>query len=331
MIPAGFPMDTSGGVGLPAQFRSEDAFRFWAEHMRRGEFEAAWRISDQVRRLESTSNGCRPRHFQQVWSGASMRRKRVLIRCHRGLGDTIQFIRYAPLVKALGAEVIVSAQAELIPLLQTMPAIDRLVPLDGNGQPPRYDVDIEIMELPYALRTNQTTIPAETPYLHVPQSPLPTGNLLAVGIVWAAGDWDRRRSIPLPQLAPLASVTGMKLFAFQRGAALTQTEHLPISFLNWSDVVHEAALLRALDLLISVDTMPAHLAGALGVPVWLLLHADADWRWMKERDDSPWYPSMRLFRQSREGMWQPVLERAAAELRALSRSRAEARSAQPSI
>lgn len=252
-----------------------------------------------------------------------MRRKRVLIRCHRGLGDTIQFIRYAPLVKALGAEVIVSAQAELIPLLQTMPAIDRLVAQDGDGQPPRYDVDIEIMELPYALRTSQSTIPAETPYLHVPKSTLPTGERLAVGIVWAAGDWDRRRSIPLPQLAPVASVSGVKLFAFQRGVALGQTEHLPINHLNWSDVVHEAALLRALDLLISVDTMPAHLAGALGVPVWLLLHAHADWRWMKERDDSPWYPTMRLFRQSHEGMWQSVLERVAAELRALSRSRRE--------
>jgi ADP-heptose:LPS heptosyltransferase len=101
--------------------------------------------------------------------------------------------------------------------------------------------------------------------------------------------------------------------------------------LNWRDVVHEAALLRALDLLISVDTMPAHLAGALGVPVWLLLHTEADWRWMKERDDSPWYPSMRLFRQSHEGRWQPVLERVAADLRALSRSRAEARSSQPSV
>lgn len=321
----GFAIDTNrDGAGLPAQFfRRADAFTIWGEHMRRGEFEAAWRISDQIRRLKPTPNDRQPRHFQSVWSGASLRRKRVLIRCHRGLGDTIQFIRYAPLVKAFAAEVIVSAQAELIPLLQTMPAIDRLVAQDGDGQPPRYDVDIEIMELPYALRTSQSTIPAETPYLHVPKSTLPTGERLAVGIVWAAGDWDRRRSIPLPQLAPVASVSGVKLFAFQRGVALGQTEHLPINHLNWSDVVHEAALLRALDLLISVDTMPAHLAGALGVPVWLLLHAHADWRWMKERDDSPWYPTMRLFRQSHEGMWQSVLERVAAELRALSRSRRE--------
>jgi len=305
----------------------DDAFAFWAEHMRRGEFEAAWRISDQVGRSNSLDDR-RPRHFQTVWSGASLRRKRVLIRCHRGLGDTIQFIRYAPLVKAIAAEVVVSAQAELLPLLQTMPAIDRLTVLDDDNDRPRYDVDIEVMELPYALRTRPATIPSDVPYLHVPQSTLPAGDRLAVGIVWAAGDWDRRRSIPLPQLAPLAAVAEMKLFAFQRGAALGKTEHLPINHLNWRDVVHEAALLRALDLLISVDTLPAHLAGALGVPVWLLLHADPDWRWMREREDSPWYPTMRLFRQTQQGVWQPVLECVAAELRALARARSALRSAQ---
>jgi hypothetical protein len=287
---------------------------FWTEHMRRGEFEAAWRISDQVRAVESEPDMHRPRHFQSVWRGASLRRKRVLIRCYRALADTIQFIRYAPIIKALAAEVIVAAQPELIPVLQTMPAIDRIVPLDGAPEPP-YDVDIEVMELPYALRTSQATIPANVPYFHVPKSPLPVRKQLAVGIVWTAGDWDRRRSIPLPQLAPLTSVAGVRFFAFQRGVALGQTDHFHVHYLNWRDTFHEATLLRALDVLISVDTMPAHLAGALGVPVWLLLHADADWRWMRGRNDSPWYPTMRLFRQSQQGVWGPVLERVAAELR----------------
>jgi hypothetical protein len=300
-------------------WQPHQAHAFWTEHMRRGEFEAAWRISDRAREAEAAADLHRPRHFQSVWRGASLRRKRVLIRCYRGLGDTIQFIRYAPHLKALASEVIVAAQPELIPLLQTMPAIDRLVPLDGAPEP-HYDVDIEVMELPYALRTIQATIPADVPYFHVGKSPLPVRKQLAVGIVWAAGDWDRRRSIPLPQLAPLTSVAGIKLFGFQRGATLGQTDHFHVHHLNWRDTLHEATLLRALDLLISVDTMPAHLAGALGVPVWLLLHAEADWRWMKERDDSPWYPTMRLFRQSRQGAWLPVLERVAAELRELSRA-----------
>jgi hypothetical protein len=318
-------INTHSGNDLASAQDPRDAFAFWAEHMRCGEFEAAWRISDRMR-AEARSDDRRPRHFQSVWRGASLLGKRVLVRCHHGLGDSLQFIRYAPIVKALAAEVIVAAQPELIPLLQTMPAIDRLVPLDGTSEPP-YDVDIEVMELPYALRTSPASIPAAVPYFHVAKSPLPAGDRLAVGIVWAAGDWDRRRSIPLPQLAPLASVADVKLFAFQRDAALGQTEHLRINHVNWRDVTHEAALLRALDLLISVDTMPAHLAGALGVPVWLLLHADADWRWMKEREDSPWYPTMRLFRQSHDGVWQPVLERVAASLRALTRAHLEAKQA----
>jgi hypothetical protein len=292
------------------------AAAFWAEHMRHGDFEAAWRISDESRRSERAFDRRLPRHFQSVWRGASLKKRRILIRCYHGLGDTIQFIRYATLVKAIAAEVIVSAQPELIPLLQTIPAIDRVIALDHEPHP--YDIDIEVMELPYALRTNAATIPADVPYLHVPKSTLPVEDRLGVGIVWASGDWNRRRSIPLAQLAPLMSISGIKLFAFQRGAPLGPAGHLAIHHLNWRDVVHEAALMQSLHLLISVDTMPAHLAGALGLPVWLLLHADADWRWMRERDDSPWYPTMRLFRQHRPGNWQPVLDRVAAELRALS-------------
>jgi len=288
--------------------------------MRRGEFEAAWRISNR-RRSISPSGARRPRPARRR---AALKSKRVLIRCQHGLGDTIQFIRYAPRVKSLAAQVIVSAQPELIPLLQTMPAIDQLTFPNERNDPPPYDVEIEIMELPYALHRRPRAIPAQFPYFHVPKSALPAANHLAVGIVWAAGDWDRRRSIPLPQLAPLASVSGIKLFAFQPGAALGHTEHLPIHHLNWNDTLHEAALLRALDLLICVDSIPAHLAGALGVPVWLLLSADADWPWGKQRNHSPWYPTMRLFRQSQEMVWQPVMERVGAELRALARSHREA-------
>jgi hypothetical protein len=305
-------------------YASGTAVACWVEHMRCGNFEAAWRISDATRRTDLPFDPRLPRHFRSVWRGASLQGRRVLIRCYRGLGDSIQFIRYAPLVKAVAAEVIVSAQPELIPLLETMPAIDRIVPYDGEPKP--YDVDLEVMELPYALRTKEGTIPADVPYLHVPKSTLPAENRFAVGIVWASGDWDRRRSIPLPQLAPLTNIGGIKLFAFQRGATLGPAGHLSIHNLNWRDIMHEAALMRALDLLISVDTMPAHLAGALGVPVWLLLHGDADWRWMKDRDDSPWYPTMRLFRQHHQGSWQPVLERVAAALRALSSARRGANS-----
>jgi hypothetical protein len=258
-----------------------------------------------------------PRHLITLWRGAPLTGRRVIIRCYRGLGDTIQFIRYAPLVKARAREVTVAAQAEFIPLLRTMPAIDRVLALDRDPDPRDYDLEIEVTELPHVFRTTLRTIPAPIPYFCVSPAALPKSNHPAVGIVWAAGDWDRRRTIPLSELAPLFETPGLMFYSFQRGAAAEQSQALPAIAPRWQDVLHEAGLLRSLDLLISVDTMPAHLAGALGVPVWLLLHSDPDWRWMRAREDSPWYPTMRLFRQNRPGDWRPVLHRVAAELRSL--------------
>lgn len=281
--------------------------------MRRGEFEAAWQISDALLR----SGACErrdhlPRHLQTIWDGTPLERKRVLIRCYHGLGDTIQFIRYAPLVKAIATEVIAAVQPELIPLLRTVHGIDRLLPLEAVKTESSCDVDVEVMELPHIFRTSLDTIPAEIPYLHV--DPLPKHGRFAVGLVWAAGDWDIRRSIQFSALARLGEIPGIELNIIQRAEALAER---PAGFgvLSGSDdVLALARLVRALDLLISVDTMPAHLAGALGVRVWNLIHADADWRWMENRNDSPWYPTMRLFRQERSGEWEPVIARVAAEL-----------------
>jgi hypothetical protein len=296
-----------------------DLFPLWVAHMRRGDFEAAWRISDQSREVSCGEQ--LPRHLQPVWRGASLRDKHVLIRCYRGLGDTIQFIRYAPVVKALATTISIAAQPELIPLLHTMRAFDRIVALEDNSDAFGYDVDLEVTELPYIFRTSSGNIPCGVPYFDVTKAaPLPSGKNLSVGIVWAAGDWDRRRSLSPVQLAPLATIPGVRLYSFQRGAGMNQSVPPAVKHLVWRDILHEAALMRALDLLISVDTMPAHFAGALGVPVWLLLHADSDWRWMTERDDSPWYPTMRLFRQKRSRDWQPVIEQVTRALRNLGAS-----------
>lgn len=300
-------MSTSAPTDLTAQ---------WLAHMQSGHFAAAWRISDQI--MNGASRRDLPRHLTGLWRGAPLAGRRVLLRCYRGLGDTIQFIRYAPLIKARAREVTVSAQAELIPLLRTMPAIDRLIALDRDRDPEDCDLEVEVTELPHVFRTTLRTIPARIPYFRVAHAALPRNNHHpAVGIVWAAGDWDHRRTIPLSELAPLFEIPGLRFYSFQRGAAAKQSQGLPAIVLRWQDVLHEAGLLRSLDLLISVDTMPAHLAGALGVPVWLLLHADPDWRWMRAREDSPWYPTMRLFRQKRPGDWRPVLCQVAAELRSL--------------
>ena len=288
----------------------------WLAHMRDGRFEPAWRISDQIMNGEARRD--LPRHLTTLWRGAPLAGRHVLIRCYRGLGDTIQFIRYAPFVKAAARQVTVSAQPELIPLLRTMPAMtDRVTALDRDPDPREGDLEIEATELPHVFRTTLHTIPARIPYFRVSRAALSRGNCPKVGIVWAAGDWDTRRTIPPSELAPLFEIPGLTFYSFQRGTATEHSQALPAIALRWRDVLHEAGLLLSLDILISVDTMPAHLAGALGVPVWLLLHSDPDWRWMRTREDSPWYPTMRLFRQNRPGDWRAVLSRVAAELRAL--------------
>jgi hypothetical protein len=311
----------AGGDGAALQ-ADEDLQAAWFRAVRRGDFAAAWRTSDAVLRAHA-GVPCwdRPRHEQWVWDGTRLDGRRVLIRCYHGLGDTIQFIRYAPMVKAVAAEVSVWAQPALLPLLRTVDGIDHLLPLHDGVCAAEHDVDVEVMELAHVFRSTLATLPADVPYLHAGPAPLARDDRLAVGLVWRAGDWDERRSIPFPLLAPLAEIPGVALHLLQRGRALAEA---PAGFgaVSGSDDVTECArVMRALDLVVTVDSMPAHLAGALGVSVWTLLHADCDWRWMDGREDSPWYPTMRLFRQPRQGDWEPVVARVAAGLRALAAER----------
>jgi hypothetical protein len=307
----------TGGVagGAKDVAVGEDPGAAWMRHMRAGRWDAAWRVSDRVL-ASHAGEPCwhLPRHEQWIWDGTPLDGKRVLIRCYHGLGDTLQFIRFAPLVKAVAAEVIVWAQPSLIPLLKTVRGIDRLLPLHDGDVGIGYDVDVEVMELSHVFRSTPETLPAAVPYLHAEPAPLAKNGGLAVGIAWKAGDWDGRRNIPYPLLAPLAEVEGVELHILQRGGGLAEREE-GFGVVSGSDDPDEAArVMRALDLVISIDSMPAHLAGALGVPVWTLLHADPDWRWMLDRHDSPWYPTMRLFRQETPGDWAAVIDRVAAEL-----------------
>jgi hypothetical protein len=258
--------------------------------------------------------------LQYIWDGTPLAGKRVLVRCYHGLGDTIQLIRYAPLIKEIAREVIVWAQPALLPLLRTMRGIDRLLPLHDGTPNVEYDVDVESMELPHIFRTTLATVPADIPYLHIAPAGIPRHGCVAVGLVWAAGDWEHaRRSIPFSLCTPLAAVPGVTLYMLQRGPALDQYQHGVGILAGSNDVFEAARIIRALDLVISVDTMPVHLAGALGVPVWTLLNAMADWRWMEGREDSPWYPTMRLFRQNAPGAWESVIARVVAELTRFAR------------
>jgi hypothetical protein len=287
----------------------------WVDLVRRGEFEAAWSVSDAL--LHSRAGvPCwhLPRHLQYVWDGTPLGGKRVLVRCYHGLGDSIQFARYMPLLKAIAAEVNVWVQPALLPLFRTVRGVDRLMPLHDGTPEAAYDVDVEIMELPHVFRTTLATIPRDVPYLEVDPLPLPRRLWLAVGLVWRAGEWDARRSIPFPLLQPLGKVPGVTWYILQRGPGLAEWDGGFGVLPRAGDLFEEARLVRALDLVISADTMPAHLAGALGVPVWTLLPVEADWRWMDGRDDSPWYPTMRLFRQGRGEDWGRVIRRVAAAL-----------------
>lgn len=286
----------------------------WLARMLRGDYAAAWNVSDRILAARGDAPTWHlPRHLQAVWRGAPLHGKRVLVRCYHGLGDTLQFVRYAPLVAEIAAELSVWAQPPLLPLLATVKGIDHLLPLHDGVPDAEYDVDVELMELPHVFRTTLDTIPNDIPYLHVPPLRRWTHDF-AVGIAWAAGDWNPRRSIPFEMLAPLASVPGVSLHVLQRGHHRDDWRFGFGTLAHVRDAYEEARFMRALDLVISVDSMPAHLAGALGVPVWTLLHHEPDWRWMSRGERTPWYPRMRLFRQPRAGDWEPVIARVVKEL-----------------
>ena len=295
-------------------FDHAEAAQAWLRHMRRGDWTRAWGVSDAIRRASRPGPRAGvPRHEQHIWDGTSLDGRRVLVRCYHGLGDTIQFIRYAPLVRERAAGLAVWAQPALLPLLATVNGIDRLLPLhDGEVDVP-YDVDVEIMELPWVFRTTAGTVPDRVPYLQVSPARLPHSDHPRVGIAWRAGDWAPHRSVPFDLVRPLLSAP-VSWYVLQGRPGLAECPAGPGIVAGTDDIVELAQVMASLDLVITVDSMTAHLAGALGRPVWTLLAADADWRWMEDRNDSPWYPTMRLFRQERAGEWEPVIERVREEL-----------------
>ena len=267
------------------------------------------------------------------WAG-----KTVLVYAEQGLGDTIQFLRYARMVVAAGARVLLEVQAPLKRVAQSIP--DMAGVYAREDMMPPFDMSIPLLELPWAFGTALETIPSTVPYLRgdlarAAQFRRRLAGLpgLKVGLVWAGAArpdlpdqaaMDARRSVTLAALAPLARVPGVILVSLQKGDGAAEAATPPDGMVlhNWTDELSDfsdtAALMTALDLIISVDTSTVHLAGALGRPVWLLNRYDTDFRWLLDRDDCPWYPTMRQFRQARPGAWDEVIERAAAALRELA-------------
>jgi len=284
--------------------------------MRRGDYMAAWTISDEVlRRRIDSGQGCWdwPRHLQYVWRGGALRNKRVLVRCYHGLGDTIQFIRFAAPLRQLARHTVFWVQPELLELAKAAPGVDRAMPLHEGAPDAAYDLDIEIMELPHASRTTPETLGRSVPYLFAGEARIASSRK-RVGLVWRAGTWNPSRSIPVELLMRAREAGGFDLFSLQLDAEPADIAALGATDWRSANIYQLATRVMALDLVVTVDTMVAHLAGALGRPVWTLLPADCDWRWMEGRSDSPWYPSMRLFRQRQAGRWQEALDDVIAEL-----------------
>lgn len=264
------------------------------------------------------------RYPGSMWAGQDVAGATVTLYAEDGYSDALQFIRYAQVLKERGARVIVDAKTALHRLLLAQPYVDAVY--DGDDEQPRHDHFASLLSLPHLLGTQLETIPSQVPYLHVtPSAPPPElGNAagLKVALVWAGDPGhsaDRQRSIPLSTLDMLAEIPSVSWFSLQLGSAREQL-HTPLRMRitdlsqHISDFQDTAQLLQHVDLLLTVDTAAAHLAGALGRPTWLLLDEQASWRWLLERTDSPWYPGMRLFRQERAGAWEPLLSRVASEL-----------------
>jgi hypothetical protein len=289
----------------------------WTDAMARGDFARGWEISDRNLRENLASRRYDiPRHVQNIWTGAPLAGRRVLVRCYHGLGDTLQFVRFLPWVERLARETVLWVQPALIPLLQRSFDGVRLLPLHDGAPDAAYDVDVEIMELPHVFRTTVDTVPADVPYLRV-AAPERRDRAFQVGVMWRAGSWDADRHLPFALVKELLGVPGV------RGLPLTERlepdEAAPFGGRALCATVETlAARIASCDLVLTVDTMAAHLAGALAVPTWTLLKHDADWRWMRDRTDSPWYPTMRLFRQPAPGEWAMVVDRVRAELAAVA-------------
>jgi hypothetical protein len=287
----------------------------WTCWMLLGRFALAWRESENIQALGYRDENTR-------WDGRPFDGRRVLVRALHGLGDTIQFVRYAQIIRARAAHLTVQTHPELVDLIATIQGIDEAITWpDPPSLADKIDLELEIMELPRALGTTLESIPSKVPYMTVDEGRIDESHrrlgrrvLPRIGLVWAASDYDVTRNVPLESLTPLLRLKAFSFFSFQQGLQRRKLQSLAAQ-LGIRDIssdtgtaIDTAANMINMDLIIGVDTFAAHLAGALGRPVLLMLPYCADWRWMLGRGDSPWYPTMRLFRQSTDRKWDSVVK-----------------------
>lgn len=294
----------------------------WVTHMLAGDFASAWRDSDSIRRRNA-------RDPRRVWNGEPLDGRRVILRCLHGLGDAVQFLRYAPRLSSMASRLIVEVPPRLLPLAPCFHGIRHVVSWGKYApvQPVAWDSQIEVTELAYFFRTEIHELPIAQKYLQLPYSDQSRTNHLMgggdtprVGLVWAAGEWNPSRSIPFALIRDLLDEPGCEFWNLQGSPAHDEWLSSAPTFQArdiaeiGDGLLNLACVIGGLDLVITVDTLAAHVAGAMGIPAWVLLQYAADWRWMARGCTSPWYPSLRLFRQQSPGNWRDVLQRTRQEL-----------------
>ncbi len=277
-----------------------------------GEFEPAWQHSDALRMRNSPD----PHRF---WQGEAIVNKRIIVRCLHGFGDAVQMLRYAPMLAERAAHVVYEVPPRMVAIARCFYGVDDVITWgeDAPSSPPEWDVQIEVMELPYVFRTVEGDLPIAKRYVDVPlPAMLDAANRMGerkrrrVGVVWSAGKWNPERSIPFQLLVPVLRNPKIEFWSLQGLDAAPPAEdwwmHDQVA-ITGDGILPLAATIANLDLVITVDTLAAHLAGALDVPALLLLQHAADWRWMHNRVDSPWYRSLTLIRQEAAGDWESVM------------------------
>lgn len=290
-----------------------------------GEFAKGW--DDYQWRLKTDKTKVTLRYDKPWWQGENFKGKTILVQAEQGFGDSIQFVRYLPMVKERGGTVILAEKPELIGLFRNLEGIDEIVDtakvIEGNV---KYDLYITLLSLPKIFDTKIDNIPAQIPYLSAEASKILFWHdkikteTFKIGIVWAGNPIhgnDRNRSCALKDFIQLAKIKNVTLFSLQKGPGIEQMKSWPGDMelidlgQEFEDFTDTAAAIENMDLTISVDTSVIHLAGAMGKTAWALIPCEPDWRWMLNRQDTPWYPTIRLFRQKQYGSWEELFHRVA--------------------
>jgi FKBP-type peptidyl-prolyl cis-trans isomerase 2/TolA-binding protein len=298
-------------------------------YLLKGELEQGWK---EYEWRWKTDEFHRPSFPKPIWNGEPIHGKKLLIITEQGLGDALQFLRYIPLIYKKGVKIIFTCSEELIPLIKNHEEISEIIP--RNSIVPEFDYYCSLLSLPLIFNTTINNIPQNIPYINATKKSIKywhnklsnNQNKMKIGIVWAGNPkhkMDKKRSIPLKTYYPLFDLKGVAFYSLQKGKGSEQVddESKKMGLIDLTNEINDfsdtAGFIMNLDLVITVDTAVAHLAGALGRPVWVLIPYIPDWRWMLNREDSPWYPTMRLFRQSSRGDWETVVIKIRQELERL--------------